>query len=151
MHRSNLCWKTKHPAGKLSTLLEISRKLNNFFSSIKDGIYPLLEKKVSSLEVFPEIRRRLENIIDKYGEIKDSASPELFHIRGELRNKEESVARKAGAILRKAQEEGISDPDSNLNIRDGKFLIPVNTSHKRKMNGYVYDCSARPPSSSLPR
>lgn len=129
-------------AGKLSTLLEISRKLNNFFSSIKDGIYPLLEKKVSSLEVFPEIRRRLENIIDKYGEIKDSASPELFHIRGELRNKEESVARKAGAILRKAQEEGISDPDSNLNIRDGKFLIPVNTSHKRKMNGYVYDCSA---------
>lgn len=59
-----------------------------------------------------------------------------------MRNKEESVARKAGAILRKAQEEGISDPDSNLNIRDGKFLIPVNTSHKRKMNGYVYDCSA---------
>ena len=128
--------------GKLSTLLEISRKLNNFFSSIKDGVYPLLEKKVSHLAIFPEIRRRLENIIDKYGEIKDSASPELLHLRGEIRSKEESVAKRAGAILRKAQDEGISEPDSNINIRDGKFLIPVNTSHKRKLSGYVYDCSS---------
>ena len=128
--------------GKLGTLLENSRKISHFFNSIKDGVYPLLYSKMKKLSNFPEIKRRLENILDKYGEIKDSASPELLHIRTELRNKEDSVAKRARAILAKAQESGISDPDTNINIRDGKFLIPVNTSSKRKLQGYVYDCSA---------
>lgn len=57
--------------GKLSTLLEISRKLGYFFSSIKDGVYPLLKKRVNKMASFPEIRRRIEDILDKYGEIKD--------------------------------------------------------------------------------
>ena len=128
--------------GKLSTLLEISRKLGYFFSSIKDGVYPLLKKRVNKMASFPEIRRRIEAILDKYGEIKDSASPELLHIRTELKNKEEAVSKRARAILKKAQVDGIVEEDANINIRDGKFLIPVGTSHKRKIAGYVYDCSA---------
>lgn len=128
--------------GKLSTLLEISRKLGYFFSSIKDGVYPLLKKRVNKMASYPEIRRRIETILDKYGEIKDSASPELLHIRTELKNKEETVSKRARAILKKAQDDGIVEEDANINIRDGKFLIPVGTSHKRKIAGYVYDCSA---------
>ena len=128
--------------GKLSTLLEISRKVSTFFSSIKDSVYPLLKKKSEAMISYPEVRRRIEGILDKYGEIKDSASPELLHIRTELRNKEEAVSKKARAILKKAQDDGISDPDSNINIRDGKILVPVITSSKRKLAGYVYDCSA---------
>lgn len=128
--------------GKLSTLLEISRKLGYFFSSIKDGVYPLLKKRVNKMASYPEIRRRIETILDKYGEIKDSASPELLHIRTELKNKEEAVSKRARAILKKAQDDGIVEEDANINIRDGKFLIPVGTSHKRKIAGYVYDCSA---------
>ena len=128
--------------GKLSTLLEISRKLGYFFSSIKDGVYPLLKKRVNKMASYPEIRRRIETILNKYGEIKDSASPELLHIRTELKNKEEAVSKRARAILKKAQDDGIVEEDANINIRDGKFLIPVGTSHKRKIAGYVYDCSA---------
>ena len=81
--------------GKLSTLLEISRKVSTFFSSIKDSVYPLLKKKSEAMISYPEVRRRIEGILDKYGEIKDSASPELLHIRTELRNKEEAVSKKA--------------------------------------------------------
>ncbi len=128
--------------GKLSTLLEISRKINVFFSSIKDGVYPLLKRRVRHINTYPEIRRRIESILDKYGDIKDSASPELLHIRTELRNKQEQVSKRAQAILKKAQEDGFTESEANIIIRDGKFLVPVNTSSKRKLAGYVYDCSS---------
>lgn len=128
--------------GKLSTLLEISRKINTFFASIKDGVYPLLKRRAGRMGTYPEIRRRIEGILDKYGEIKDSASPDLLHIRTELRNKQEQVSKRAQAILRKAQDEGITDTDANIIIRDGKFLVPVSSSNKRKLPGYVYDCSS---------
>ena len=45
-------------------------------------------------------------------------------------------------MLRKAQEDGIADSDASVSIRDGKFLIPVNSSAKRKLPGFVYDESA---------
>ncbi len=128
--------------GKLSTLLEISRKINAFFSSIKDGVYPLLKKRAKYINTYPEIRRRIEGILDKYGDIKDSASPELLHIRTELRNKQEQVSKRAQFILKKAQEDGLTESEANIIIRDGKFLVPVNTSSKRKLAGYVYDCSS---------
>lgn len=128
--------------GKLSTLLEISRKINSFFSSIKDGVYPLLKKRAGHINTYPEIRRRIEGILDKYGDIKDSASPELLHIRTELRNKQEQVSKRAQFILKKAQEDGLTESEANIIIRDGKFLVPVNTSSKRKLAGYVYDCSS---------
>ncbi len=128
--------------GKLSTLLEISRRISSFFSSIKDGVYPLLKRRIGRIGTYPEIRRRIEGILDKYGEIKDSASPDLLHIRTELRNKQEQVSRRAQSILKKAQDDGIAEPEANIIIRDGKFLVPVSTSNKRKLSGYVYDCSS---------
>lgn len=128
--------------GKLSTQIEVTRKIINFFNSIKDGVYPLLKAHVDRMASFPEIKRRIESILDKYGEIKDSASLDLLRIRTDIRNKETSISKRAEAILRKAQEDGITDSDAGINIRDGKFLIPVDTSNKRKIQGYVYDRSS---------
>jgi len=91
---------------------------------------------------FPEVQRRIELILDKYGDIKDSASDRLFEIRRDLRSKEAAISKRAGAILHKAQEEGIVDADADVTIRDGKYLIPVGTSAKRKIQGFVHDVSA---------
>lgn len=128
--------------GKLKTLLDTTRKVINFFSSIKDGVYPNLKKMSSAVANYPEIGRRIENILDKYGSIKDSASDELFAIRRSLRDKEGAISKKAGIILKKAQEEGLADSDAGVVVREGKFLIPVSTSGKRKIQGFVVGESA---------
>lgn len=128
--------------GKLQTITDTTRRILNFLGSIKDGIYPNLKAMSAPIRTFPEIQRRIEGILDKYGEIKDSASERLSEIRGAIRSREASLSKRAAAILRKAQEDGISDSDSSISMRDGKFLIPVNTSSKRKLPGYVYDESA---------
>lgn len=128
--------------GKLKTLLDTTRKVTNFLRSVKDGIYPNLKSLATSVTYFPEVNRRIETILDKYGDIKDSASDELYSIRRELRNKEASISKRAAAILRQAQADGIAEEGASVTIRDGKFLIPVNTSGKRRLPGFVLDESA---------
>lgn len=128
--------------GKLKTVMDTLRRILHFFASIKSGIYPQLERLVAPVRSFPEVQRRIENILDKYGDIKDSASDRLFEIRRDLRSKEAAISKRAGAILRKAQEDGVVDADADVTIRDGKYLIPVGTSAKRKLQGFVYDVSA---------
>ncbi len=128
--------------GKLKTATDTLRKILNFFSGVKDGVYPMLKRMVSGVHSYPEVQRRIENILDRYGAIKDSASEKLNEIRSTMKAKEASISKRAAAILRSAQEQGLADEDAGVNIRDGKFLIPINTSAKRKLPGFVYDQSA---------
>ena len=123
---------------KLKTLTDTTRRVTHFLNSTKDGVYPGLKRLAAPVRNYPEVQRRIENILDKYGEIKDSASDALFEIRRDIRAKEASISKRAGAILRQAQEAGIVDADATVNVRDGKFLIPVSTSSKRKLSGFVY-------------
>lgn len=128
--------------GKLKTMLETLRRITLFFSNIKDGIYPNLKKMVSSIVLFPEVQQRIDIILDKFGNVKDTASDELYDIRRKLKDKEGAISKRIGILLKKAQADGIVDQDASVVVRDGKMLIPVSTSNKRKIQGFVYDESS---------
>jgi len=128
--------------GKLRTMVETVGRLTNFFMSIKDGIYPNLKKMSAPVLSFPEVQRRIDVILDKYGDVKDTASDNLLQIRRSLKSKEGAISKRANAILKQAQADGIVDDDAGLSVRDGKLLIPVNSSSKKKIPGFVYDTSA---------
>ena len=91
---------------------------------------------------FPEVQRRIDTIVDRYGDVKDTASDALYEIRRSLRDKEGAISRRMSAILKKAQEEGIVDSDAGVSVRDGKMLIPVSAANKKKIAGFIYDESA---------
>ena len=128
--------------GRLRTMLDTLRKVSNFFRGIKDGIYPALKQMASGFPGFPEIQRRIDGILDKYGEIKDTASDKLYEIRRDIREREINVSKRMNAILRKAQQDGLVEADASVSIRDGKMLIPVSSAKKRQFPGFVYDESA---------
>ena len=128
--------------GKLKTMLETLRRITLFFSNIKDGIYPNLKKMVSSIVLFPEVQQRIDTILDKFGNVKDTASDELYDIRRKLKDKEGAISKRIGILLKKAQADGIVDQDAAVVVRDGKMLIPVSSSNKRKIQGFVYDESS---------
>ncbi len=127
---------------KLKTMLETLRKVTGFFEDIKDGVYPNLKRMSAPVMCFPEVQRRIEGIIDRYGDIKDTASDILYEIRKSLREKEGAISRRMSAVLKKAQEEGIVDGDASVTVREGKMLIPVNAANKRRIAGFIYDESA---------
>ena len=127
---------------KLRTMLDTLRKVTAFFEGIKDGVYPNLKRMSSRVLNFPEVQRRIDTIVDRYGDVKDTASELLYEIRKSLRDKEGTISRRMNAILKKAQEEGIVDSDAGVSIRDGKMLIPVSAANKKRIPGFIYDESA---------
>ena len=127
---------------KLKTMLETLRKVTGFFDGVKDGIYPNLKKMAAPIMGFPEVQRRIESILDRYGDVKDTASDTLYEIRRSLREKEGAISRRMSAILKRAQEEGIVDSDVGVAVRDGRMLIPVSAANKKKIAGFIYDESA---------
>ena len=128
--------------GKLYTFVENLRGVLSFFKSCKEGSYLALKAMAEPIMFFPEISRRIDSIIDRFGEVRDNASPELFNIRKSLREKENSISRKIQQILKRAQEDGLADEDASVSARDGRLLIPVSAVNKRKLPGFVYDESA---------
>ena len=128
--------------GRLRTMLDTLRKVTGFFRGIKDGIYPGLKHIAAAIPSFPEVQHRIDGILDRYGEIKDTASDKLYEIRTSIREKEINVSKRMNGILRKAQQDGLVDADASVVIRDGKMLIPVASAKKRQFQGFVYDESA---------
>ena len=101
-----------------------------------------LEKLAEGVFTFHTVTRRLEQILDKYGRIKDEASSELSAIRRELKRAEGSVSRTLAGILKSAQAEGLVEKDVTPAMRDGRLVIPVAPALKRRIKGIVHDESA---------
>lgn len=104
--------------------------------------YPALKELAGDILVFPQLITRINNILDKFGKIKDNASAELLRIRRELSATTGSISRSLNAILRTAQSEGYVDKDVTPTMRDGRLVIPVAPGMKRKIKGIVHDESA---------
>lgn len=104
--------------------------------------YPCLEALAAEAQSFPTLIRRIDSIVNKFGKIKDNASPTLAGIRRELSATTGSISRTLNSILRSAQAEGIVEKDVNPTVRDGRLVIPVAPALKRRIKGIVHDESA---------
>lgn len=125
----------------LETISGIVKFLNR---SDDDGNYdhPTLHALTEDVVTFPELIRRIDQILDKYGKIKDTASPRLAEIRSQLRKAEGSVSRTLYNILHAAQSEGLVEKDATPTLRDGRPVVPVAPAMKRRIKGIVHDESS---------
>ncbi|MDD4500807.1 MAG: endonuclease MutS2, partial [Bacteroidales bacterium] len=127
---------------RLQTALTTVRSVLHFFSETKEGAYPALKALCAPVSFFPAILQRLDKLLDRYGNIRDNASAQLAEIRSSLKSKEQQVQRKIHAILKQAQEQGVTDPEASVSVREGRMLIPVPAANKKKIEGYICDESA---------
>ena len=101
--------------------------------------FPHLYGLTTDVKTYPQMVRRIDQILDKYGHVKDTASPELLQIRRELASTAGSVSRALQNILKSAKGEGLIDKDVSPTLRDGRLVIPVAPAMKRKIRGIVHD------------
>jgi DNA mismatch repair protein MutS2 len=131
----------------LTVLFELRRSLQTIHNIIafllrddeKEPKYPHLFDLAENVIIYPEITKRIDAILDSFGQIKDNASPRLSEIRRELTSTFNGISKSLNAILRKAQAEGFVEKDVSPSMRDGRLVIPVNPSFKRKIKGIVHD------------
>lgn len=126
----------------LRKMLDAVLQYTTFFSSLPLERFPRMASLVSDASVMVMLAKELDRILDKYGRLKDNASPELSRIRHELSLSQGSVSRALNAILRKAQAEGMVSQDVTPTLREGRLVIPVSPAYKRKLGGIVHDESA---------
>ena len=132
----------------LETIIAIVRFLNH--NDVQDSLeseennypYPSLHRLTEGITIFPQLVIRIDQILDKYGKMKDSASPELAQIRKELEKTEGVVSRTLYHILRNAQNDGLVEKDVTPTLRDGRLVIPIAPNMKRRISGIIHDESA---------
>jgi len=133
-----------------SALFDLRRSLQTIrdivsFLKKEDGEntpYPHLYTLAGEVVVFPQLISKIDNILDKFGRIKDNASPELNRIRKDMAHIAGGISKSLNAILRLAQSEGLVEKDVTPTMRDGRLVIPVAPAFKRKIKGIVHDESA---------
>ncbi len=132
-------------AGELFELkrsLDTARVLINWFRGKNAETYPVLTSLAGMAGVPKFARDRLEALLTKEGRIKDNASPGLLDLRRAIAARQAAVSKRIHAIMKKAQGEGLAGPDAGVALRDGRLVIPVNASMKRRIRGFVHDESA---------
>lgn len=105
-------------------------------------LYPALNQLSMGVFTFMAVAATIDKTLDRYGKIKDEASPELSRIRGELRASEGSVNRTLHGILKVVKSEGLVPQDVTPTFREGRLVIPVSPSLKKRLRGIVHDESA---------
>ncbi len=118
------------------------KSILQFFENDVENRYPTLKSEAAEVKYFKFVSDAIDKILDKYGNIKDNASVELAKIRNELSNKKNSISTTIRKLLAYAKSENIIEEDVEATLRDGRLLIPVPASAKRKIRGIVYDESA---------
>ena len=125
----------------LRKMLDYVGKLERFFTLLDKEKYPLLTSL--PLTSFPShLITEIDRIIDRYGKMKDSASPELARIRKDIAQSQGAVSRALNTILRQAQAEGLIEKDVAPTMREGRLVLPIPPAYKRKIGGIVHDESA---------
>ncbi len=126
----------------LKRSLESVRAIVFFFNKQDEEVFPRLKMKTGKVQVYPYIYDRIDNILNKFGKIRDNATPELARIRKEILNRQSNMSKRLHAILKQAQKDGLVEEDATVSIRDGRAVIPISASNKRKLKGIIYDESS---------
>jgi DNA mismatch repair protein MutS2 len=121
----------------LQFLLATARQTKRFFGRVVEQ-YPLLAALTEPM-LFPEaVERRIGQVVDPRGAIKDSASPRLQEIRGELRQTRERVRRRLDWHLTQ-HKDVVQEP--LITLRNNRYVIPLRPDYQRLLRGIVHDHS----------
>lgn len=101
-----------------------------------------LKSEFKNIPYFYEIEKEIFRCIDKDGNVKDNASPQLFEIRRNIESLSRSMHKIMRSVIDSSITQGIIDKDTSPVLREGRMVIPVNAANKRSVSGIVHDTSA---------
>lgn len=110
-----------------------------FFKKFKE-YYPLLHAFTETVELLKEIPELIEGVIDKFGEVKDSASPDLNRIRQEMAQVRGKINQSFGSALNTYQASEFLD-EIRESIVDNRRVLAVKSMYRRKVKGSVLGTS----------
>jgi DNA mismatch repair protein MutS2 len=111
----------------------------NYFKKFED-YYPNLNSKASRVQITKEISNLVDAVVDKYGEIKDNASPDLLNIRREMNSVRGKVNQSFGVALTQYNSLGYLD-DIKESFVQNRRVLAVLAMYRRKVKGSILGSS----------
>jgi DNA mismatch repair protein MutS2 len=97
-----------------------------------------LSRRVADFTAF---LKSFRNKIQPDGTLEDSASPQLARIRREMEKQRRTIQESLRGYLRRLADDGAVQ-DELITIRGERFVIPVKTEQKRRVQGVVHGASS---------
>jgi len=116
------------------------RKVRQFIERRKEN-YPLSWSILERMIALKPIEDLILATVNDFGEVKDTASPELRKIRSNLNAKRSQIRASLQKFLRTAQKDGASS-DEGITMRNGRMVVPIKAEYKRQFPGFVHDVSS---------
>ncbi|RYJ38597.1 DNA mismatch repair protein MutS domain-containing protein [Flavobacterium anhuiense] len=124
---------------KIANLSATTNVLLNFLKKF-DDYYPNLNARASRVELTKDIITAIDAIVDKYGEIKDNASPALSGIRQNMNLVRGKVNQSFGVALTQYNSLGYLD-DIKESFVQNRRVLAVLAMYRRKVKGSILGSS----------
>lgn len=127
---------------QLRTSYSVFSNCLSFICETSSVTFPQLHSLISGHVVVPSILIHINKIIDNEGNIRDNASPALLEIRKDISQLTHQIDKRIAQALTQAKQQKLVAPDTEIAMRDGHSVIPVQSANKRKISGVIIDESA---------
>ncbi len=122
----------------IKKILDLSKSTNEYLKFLKkfSEYYPELYKKSIQIEFTPYITKSIEEIVNKFGEIKDDASPDLVNIRRSINVVRGKINQSFGMALSQFNSLGYLD-DIKETVVDNRRVLAVQAMYRKKVKGSI--------------
>ena len=124
---------------KIATLSETVNVLLLFLKKFND-YYPKLNEKAAQVDYTKYIIQKIDEVVDKYGEIKDNASPDLINIRRDMSVVRGKVNQSFGQAMSQYNSLGYLD-DIKESFVENRRVLAVLAMYRRKVKGSILGSS----------
>ena len=124
---------------KIASISETANILLMFLKKFEE-YYPNLQVRSSSIEITKAIVNLIDDVVDKYGEIKDNASPDLLEIRRNMNAVRGKVNQSFGMALTQYNGLGYLDEIRESFVQNRRVLA-VLAMYRRKVKGSILGSS----------
>lgn len=124
---------------RIATICNTVATHQKFFKKFKE-YYPLLHEFSARLESNTEIPVLINNVIDRFGEVKDNASDALLSIRRQMNHVRGKISQSFGSALATYQSSDYLD-DIRESVVENRRVLAVKAMYRKKIKGSVMGTS----------
>lgn len=124
---------------RIAKASDIINILLKFFEKFKE-YYPRLFEQSTDIEITKDLIIAINNVIDRFGEVRNDASPELFQIRKSI----QAVRSKIGQSFQRALSQYTTADYLDVikeSVVENRRVLAVKAMHRRKVKGAIMGSS----------
>jgi len=124
---------------KISAISSAVNLLIKFFKKFQE-YYPTLQSRAEQIEFTKVLITEIDSVINRFGEVKDTASPELARIRRGILSIRGKINQSFSSALSRCSQAEYLD-EIRETVVDNRRVLAVKAMHRRKVKGAIMGSS----------